>query len=341
MVIFSFLFISILQEEPEPAVLFESEKYGLRCPVPEDWEIVARERDDLIFVARVPQADPDHPAGVGCELGLAPESLEEYRDRIRANAERGRLAGGLLRNEVVQTADAPWLWTVTEIEPPFGGRWREITVRRIAHRQLYVFRMNINAEDPGFDAAFERFEHLVNNARFDPPDTGAERVETEDGSNRWRQREFLFALDLPEDWKPALAPSQLALLFANGPAHGVWSDNLLVIARPHQPFDAEQLADELPALLQNEDPGSELLRCEVVEQPNYGEAVETVARTERGPFSMTVIERRFRGDRFDYEIKFTLETKRFDALEPTLKECLDSFEELPGDLPAAASGRPG
>ena len=49
-------------------------------------------------------------------------------------------------------------------------------------------------------------------------------------------------------------------------------------------------------------------------------------RTRRGPFSMTVLERRFRGGRFDYEVKFTVESERFDALAPTLRKSLDSFE---------------
>ena len=48
---------------------------------------------------------------------------------------------------------------------------------------------------------------------------------------------------------------------------------------------------------------------------------------------MTVIERRFRGSRFDYEVKYTLESKRFDALAPALRKSLDSFRELPGPAP--------
>ncbi len=54
---------------------------------------------------------------------------------------------------------------------------------------------------------------------------------------------------------------------------------------------------------------------------------------------MTVIERRFRGDRFDYEVKFTVETKRFDELEPKLRESLESFREMPGDVPGAAKAK--
>ncbi len=48
---------------------------------------------------------------------------------------------------------------------------------------------------------------------------------------------------------------------------------------------------------------------------------------------MTVLERRFPGSRFDYEVKCTLETKRFDALAPTLRKSLDSFRELAGPAP--------
>ena len=55
---------------------------------------------------------------------------------------------------------------------------------------------------------------------------------------------------------------------------------------------------------------------------------------------MTVLERRFRGDRFDYEVKYTVESKRFDALAPALRKSLDSFGEVPGDVPAAGPGKP-
>jgi hypothetical protein len=50
---------------------------------------------------------------------------------------------------------------------------------------------------------------------------------------------------------------------------------------------------------------------------------------------MTILERRFRGDRFDYEVKYTVESRRFDALAPTLRKTLDSFSELPGAAPGA------
>jgi hypothetical protein len=54
---------------------------------------------------------------------------------------------------------------------------------------------------------------------------------------------------------------------------------------------------------------------------------------------MTVIEWRFRGDRFDYELKFTVESARFDALAPAFRKSLESFRELPGTVPAAGAGK--
>jgi hypothetical protein len=316
---------------------FSSEKYGIACPLSPTWDVVIRERDDLVFVARVPQADPDRPGAVGCELALAPESLDEYRTRIDANAERGRIPGELIRNELIDHEGEPRLITVTEFRPPFGGTWRETTVRRVAHRQMYVFKINANLDDPAHDEAFAAFESMVDRASFSPPDTGATR-DAQGDSNRWIQNEFKFSIDLPDQWQPALAPSQLALLFANGPAFGIWSDNFLVIARPSERFDPDRLVREIPDLLQREEPGCEVLSCQVVDQPGAGPAVETVVRTQRGSFSMTVLERRFQGDRFSYEAKFTLESKRFDDLAPELRRCLDSFSEEPGEVPVARPG---
>lgn len=331
---------AVIADEGSPAATdtaFSSEKYGITCPLAPNWDVVIRERDDLIFVARIPQRDPERPAAVGCELALAPESLDEYRTRIDANAERGRIPGDLIRNELIDHEGEPRLITVTEFRPPFGGVWRETTVRRIAHRQMYVFKINSDLEDPSHDATLAAFESMVNDASFSPPDTGATRDDQSD-SNRWVQTEFKFAIDLPDQWQPALAPSQLALLFANGPAFGIWSDNFLVIARPSERFNPDRLVQEIPALLQREEPGCEVLSCEVVDQPGVGQAVETVVRTQRGSFSMTVLERRFQGDRFSYEAKFTLESKRFDDLAAELRRCLDSFSEKPGEVPVVRPG---
>ena len=54
---------------------------------------------------------------------------------------------------------------------------------------------------------------------------------------------------------------------------------------------------------------------------------------------MTVIERRFRGDRFDYEVKFTVESDRFDRLVPGFRKSFESFGEVPGQVPSAGAGK--
>lgn len=318
---------------PLPSAAFEAPKYGVVTQIPKDWPIVVRETNEYVFVVQVPQDDPDRPGVVLCELGLAPETLDDFRTRIDANARRGE-PNKLLRNEVVKAPQGDRLETVREFRPPSGGLWHEVTVRRVAHRQMYTFTLNV--DDATFPAAKAAFDALLAATAFAPPDTGAARAEP--GKNRWVQREFRFALDLPDGWEPVLAPHEVALFFANGPAHGIWSDNLLVLGEPHRPLDLEALARNLPDQLRAEEPGCEVLSCRVVKQ-GAADALETVVRTWRGPFSMTVLERRFRGARFNHEVKYTVESQRFDALAPALRRSLDSFADVPGDVPAAG-GRP-
>ncbi len=319
-----------------------SARYGLTVTLPEGWTPVVREREDTVFAALIDRGDPERPGVVACELGLAPESLDAYRTRIDGNARRAGARGGtLVRNEVVTVAapeggPAQRLETVKEFRRGPDEVWIERSVRLIAHRQLYTFL--INTDEQSYARAEPRFDALIAAARFTPPDTGTDRdpAPAAAARNRWIQREYRFALDLPEGWSPALAPSEVALLYATGPPHEVWSDNGLVIARPHAApeVDLAELARTLPDELKRLEPGCEVLRCEVIAQGKTP-ALETVVRTRRGPFTMTVLERRFRGARLDYEVKFTLESARFDALEPSLRKCLESFEELPGPAPRA------
>ncbi len=309
---------------------FEAPKYGVTSQIPKDWPIAVREDEDRVFVAIIPQKDFDRPGVAACELGLAPESLDDYRTRIDTNARRnGRESGKLASNRVVKNAQGERLETIWEFHPNTGGFWREVSVRLIAHRQLYTFILNV--EDSVYQKARPAFDALVDATRFSPPNTGADLISKP--TNRWIQREYKFALDLPDDWKPVLAPTQVALLFANGQTHGVWSDNLLVLAYPHRDTDFKELAQQLPGQLHQEDPGCEVILCKVVSQ-GKGQALETVVRASRGPFSMTVIERRFRGDRFDYEVKYTVESQRFDQLAPKLRKSFESFREHPGNVPS-------
>jgi hypothetical protein len=329
------LFLLVLADPPSPTVPFEAPKFGVKTELPQAWPIAVRETEDRIFVALIPQADPDRPGVAACELGLAPETLDSYRTRIDGNARRGTRPGKLVRNLVVKTPRGEQLETLWEFHPKAGGLWREETVRMIAFRQMYTF--TLNADEASYNAAKPAFDALVAAASFSAPNTGADLVDRP--LNRWVQREFKFALDLPEGWSPVLAPSEVALFFANGPAHEIWSDNVLVIARPRADLDLPALARSRPDDLRKEEPQSEVLSCKVVKQDQL-DALETVVRTQRGPFSMTVIERMFKGGRFNYEVKYTVESKRFDALLPTLRKSLDSFREVPGQVPQIGPSRP-
>jgi hypothetical protein len=320
---------------PLPTIPFEASKYGVKTALPKDWPIAVREEEDRVFVALIPQSDPERPGIAACELGLAPENLDEYRTRIDGNSRRGGRPGAtLLRNEVVKGPKGEQLESIWEFRPQVGLLWRERSVRVLANRQMYTF--TLNADDATYPKAQAAFDSLIAATELSSPNTGADRIDPK--ANRWAQREFKFALDLPDTWQPILAPSEVALFFANGPAHGIWSDNVLVLAQAHRPLDLQALAREVPEQLRQVEPNCEVLSCQVVKQ-GPREALETVVRTRRGPFSMTVLERRFRGDRFDYEVKYTVESRRFDDLAPTLRKSLDSFGELPGSTPAVVPPR--
>ena len=290
-----------------PTEPFEAPKYGVTTQIPKDWLVAVREEEDRVFVAVIPQKDFDRPGIAACELALAPETLDDYRTRIDKNAKNnGRPNGKLATNQLVKDKSGDRLETVWEFHPEAGGFWREVSVRKIANRQLYTFILNV--EDSVYAKVRPAFDALVAATKFSAPNTGADLLAKD--TNRWIQREYKFAVDLPKDWSPVLAPSEVALLFANGPPHGVWSDNLLVLAHPHGDADLQELAKELPEQLHREDPQCEVLSCKLVPQ-GKAQALETVVRTQRGPFSMTIIERRFRGGRLDYEMKYTVESKRF------------------------------
>jgi hypothetical protein len=312
---------------------FESARYGIAFNLPADWSIAVREKDAYVVLAKVPQSNPDAPGAFVCELALAPESLNEYRTRLDTNAARGRLPGKLIRNELVKSPHGERLISVQELQPPGRGLWYEVAVRLLANRQMYTFTLNV--DEPTHARLRDLFGQVIDSARFTAPDLGLDPdpldKERPKPLNRWTHRDYKFAVDLPEGWKPVLAPAEIALLFATGSPDGIWSDNLLVLAKPHANQDLEALAQRLPEDLRREDPQCEILSCQVVPRGPL-RVLETIVRTQRGPFSMTVLEHRFRGDRFDYEFKATVETLRFEALLPALRRALESFQEVPGEV---------
>jgi hypothetical protein len=95
---------------------FVAPKYGVTTQIPKGWPLAVREKDDWVFVAVIAEDDPDRPGIAACELGLAPESLEDYRTRIDSNArQHGRPSGKLASNRVINDARGERLKTAWEL----------------------------------------------------------------------------------------------------------------------------------------------------------------------------------------------------------------------------------
>ena len=153
------------------------------------------------------------------------------------------------------------------------------------------------------------------------------------------QKKFRFGLKLPDDWRPSFPLSAESLFWVQAKPKGIWNDNLLVIATKAKPTDLEALAERVADQLRKEDPNCTVKSCCKVAQGEIGEALETVVETQRGPFKMTVLERRYPGRRYNYEIKFTVLSETFEKLADELRRCADSFIEFvaPQDLGGGAT----
>ena len=232
-------------------VAFDAPKYGLATRIPKDWPIAVHEEDDRIFVAIIPQQDFERPESrpASWRWRRRPSTIIEPGS-TRVPRRTAARAASSPRTRSSRMRSGERLETIWEFHPDAGGFWREVSVRIIANRQLYTFILNV--EDGIYAKSRPAFDAVVSAASFSAPNTGADLLEKK--SNRWIQREYRFALDLPEGWRPALAPSEVALLFANGPPMGIWSDNLLVLAHPHQKTDLEELAKLLPGSAQARGP---------------------------------------------------------------------------------------
>jgi hypothetical protein len=314
---------------------FVSEKYGLKTRLPKAWPLLAREKNEYVFVCEIPQAKfPDRPGIMACELAMAPESLDEYRTRIDANAKRGGRKGSLVKNEVkggMEGGLPERLESVWEFRLPTGEVWHEITVRVIRGRHLYSYVLNI--ENDMLQSARGRFDRTIAATAYSPPDAGARVVEGAK-TNRFMQTEFHFVVDLPEGWAPLLAPNEIAILYANGKPKGIWADNMLVLARKPVREDYEKLSRTLAAELEAAEPGCKVKSCEVIRTKSGDPALQTEVEVRRGPFSMTILEWRFAGKRMNYELKFTVMSENYDKLKAEMVHCFESFQELPDEKPA-------
>ena len=117
------------------------------------------------------------------------------------------------------------------------------------------------------------------------------------------------------------------LFFATGQRHEAFTDNLLVLATPAMPLDLGQLKKQYAAEIAKTEPQARIESCEIVPQ-GTGAALETVIHTQRGPYQISILERRFRGPKRNYEVKFSCETSELKANLESLRRSLDSFREL-------------
>lgn len=314
----------------------EAKRFGIAVKVPDGWQLIDLARDDRAFVLKLPQENGSASGYVACELGVAPENLEEFRKRHQAaddeEQQRAEPRRKLVRNEL-QAVDAgkdgaeaagklgQRLVSVWKHSSPDGPPQYEVRARMISEGSLYTFILA--TDEAHYEAYRLDFEEMVATARFSPPETGLQRLP----GGLWMQREFHFAMQLPPEWKPAFGPNDKALLFATGAAHAVFTDNLLVLASPARELDLKQLQADFPGEIAKVDAQAEVPVCVIVPQ-GAGSALETVIHTKRGPFEITILERRFCGELRNYEVKFTCETTEFQKIEAELRKALNSFREF-------------
>ena len=105
-----------------------------------------------------------------------------------------------------------------------------------------------------------------------------------------------------------------------------------MLAQRRRRLELAEIQKRLPAEIRRLDPGSRVTQCVIVPQ-GIGNALETVIQTRRGPFEITILERRFAGRWRNYEVKFTCQTAEFERIEEELRKSLDSFREVPKTAP--------
>ena len=177
----SWLFLALMaalapagSNEPEslPTEAFDAPKYGVATRIPAAGHWRCGRRTTRSSWRRSPRTTRPGP-GPRPASWAWPETLDDYRTRIDASArQRGRPSGKLASNRLIKDDRGERLETVWEFHPSSGGFWHEVTVRVIAHRQLYSFILNV--EDARYAATRPAFDALVAAAKFTPPNTGAD-----------------------------------------------------------------------------------------------------------------------------------------------------------------------
>lgn len=311
------------------------ERYGISTRAPQAWRLIEWAHDNKAFVLRLPQDSESRVGYVSCELGIAPESLDDYRKRMTESDERPPAEPSgkrqLTRNQLEPLDPNRYGAKLTEqlqhrlvsqwdIIEENGTRWYEQAIRVVFDGTLYTFRLT--TDEAHFDAYRLDFDEMFAAVKLTPPETGLRRMP----GGYWMQRDYRFALQLPAGWRPAFGPNDKALFFATGERHELFTDNLLVLATRVRQLDLDQLKESIPAEVAKTDPKA-TVTCQVVRQGGT-EAIESVVHTRRGTFELTIIERRFSSTTRTYEVKFTCLREEFEQRQADFRRALDSFVEV-------------
>jgi hypothetical protein len=328
------------------------ERYGICVRVPQAWSLTNWARNARAFELTAPQEPSSALGTVTCDLGIAPDSLEDYRKRLEETDkaekappdrhpsdpekkliyERKKPTRKLTGNKVEpidpkkygkERAEAlkERLVTTWEYETADGETWFEIRVALVSHGHLYTFSL---ATDEGhYDSYRLDFDDMLAAAQFTAPETGLQRLP----GGYWMQRDFKFALWLPASWKPSFGPNDKVLFFATGEAHEAFTDSVLVLAGPPEKLALKELKERLPGEIAKADAAATVVSCEVVPLGDVA-ALELVVKTKKGPLEITIVERRFSSDRCRYEVRYTVLSSQYEKLKEEIKKSHDSFREV-------------
>jgi hypothetical protein len=315
---------SVADAQGPPTRRFEARKYGVSVEVPTSWRVDEHDTSAWAFAFLIPQPGQDEVSLVSWRIWIAEVNLEAERAALEAN-ERDVEGISLPRKFDVRIIHSPQgrrLDVLREYleDGRVVGHQRDVSF--IANRQRYAFSLWAVDEKqwPQYDAGFKA---MLDSVKFTPPDTGA--VVVDKARNRWLNDQNRAVIDLPEGWAPVLNPIEGDQFWATGPADGaVWPHNYLKVSRRPGKLDLAKLAESRPDELQNHaEPPHKVLKCGLVKQGKT-DALESIFSI----FSVTVFERQFHVDGFNYEVSFTIESKRFNDLSPVIRMCLDSIQVI-------------
>ena len=326
--------ISAISSEPNSHVI-TVKRYGVEVRTPSTWLPVVREQEDRAFVLLLPQPEQMRPAVVACEIAVAPSELEQYQIRISENTENDSSRRQLVHNRFetitaqkiskdpsTRSTVPHQLSCLWKFQTEDHGNWFELKIYRIENNQLYTFILN--AHETYFSILENNFRIMNRTAVFQPPETGLRLLP----GGYWMQRDYHFGMKLPKCWKPSFPISERVTFFASGKIHDVFSDNLIVVARQHETLNFNTIIESFPEKIAAADQRAKIIRLTRVNIKNH-QGVESVIETQRGPFRITILQRRIQGSRLNYDIIFTVVSDEFKGLEAAIIQSADSFTEFP------------